>query len=273
MQRRIPIMLAVLAGATLACNAASLLTSDSAPTEIVIAPTSATDVVLQPTDSAAVVVEPDHTALEDNSTDALLLDDTIVATPMIAPEATISPQTAVPFADVVETAAEDNNQAAPPNSMQTLAQQVFGDDLPVKLEITSLDVETSVVAVGWRSSADGVQWDSPKNAAGFVINSAAPGTSGNTVLYGHNNIEGEVFKNLSEVVAGDQIKLTASDGSEYLYEVEEVVRFQERGITDSERLEHLSYFDATDDQRLTLLTCWPYTGNSHRVAVVAKPVG
>jgi LPXTG-site transpeptidase (sortase) family protein len=27
-----------------------------------------------------------------------------------------------------------------------------------------------------------------------------------------------------------------------------------------------------NDERLTLVTCWPYTNNTHRVIVVAKPV-
>ena len=34
------------------------------------------------------------------------------------------------------------------------------------------------------------------------------------------------------------------------------------------RLEELA---PTDDVRVTLVTCWPYTNNTHRVIVVAKP--
>ncbi len=274
MRYRVLIAIAALTSAGIACNAASLLTSEE-PVVIDANATIAAHATNKPVEVAAPETEatllPTSEAVEDEAetVDRLQMVDSIVATPMVV--ATISAQTAVPTGNDVRTAEQDDSSAAPPTEMQALAETVFGDNLPVKLEITTLDVATDVIAVGWRTSAEGVQWDSPKNAAGFVINSAAPGNVGNTVIYGHNNIEGEVFKNLSDVEAGDEIKLTAEDGTVYLYEVEEVVRFQEQGITADQRLEHLSYFDPTQDQRLTLLTCWPYTGNSHRVAVVAKP--
>ncbi len=272
MHNAIKIGLAALASATLACNAASLMLES--PTEVLEVSTATAVVVPSPTVIQAIPAA-SPTALDaadvvsDDEIGLIQVDKEIVAAPMQV--ATISPQTAVPLGNVIQTAPEDNNAAAPPTEMQALAETVFGNDLPVRLEISTLDVATDVIAVGWRASSEGVQWDSPKNAAGFVINSAAPGQPGNTVIYGHNNIEGEVFKNLSDVETGDEITLTAEDGTVYRYEVEEVVRFKENGITDAERLAHLSYFDPTEDQRLTLLTCWPYTGNSHRVAVVAKP--
>jgi len=37
------------------------------------------------------------------------------------------------------------------------------------------------------------------------------------------------------------------------------------------RQENARWIAPTDDERLTLVTCWPYTNNTHRVVVVAKP--
>lgn len=39
----------------------------------------------------------------------------------------------------------------------------------------------------------------------------------------------------------------------------------------SEQLAQTAFFASTADERLTLLSCYPFTSNTHRVAVVAKP--
>jgi sortase A len=37
------------------------------------------------------------------------------------------------------------------------------------------------------------------------------------------------------------------------------------------RLANARYIQPTDDERLTLITCWPYESNTHRVVVIAFP--
>jgi len=37
------------------------------------------------------------------------------------------------------------------------------------------------------------------------------------------------------------------------------------------RRQNARWIAPTTDERLTLVTCWPYTGNSHRLIIVAKP--
>jgi 23S rRNA-/tRNA-specific pseudouridylate synthase len=39
----------------------------------------------------------------------------------------------------------------------------------------------------------------------------------------------------------------------------------------SEQLAQTAFFASTSDERLTLLSCYPFTGNTHRIAVIAKP--
>jgi sortase A len=38
------------------------------------------------------------------------------------------------------------------------------------------------------------------------------------------------------------------------------------------RLKNAQWIQPTSDERLTLVTCWPYTTNTHRLIIVAKPI-
>jgi sortase A len=46
---------------------------------------------------------------------------------------------------------------------------------------------------------------------------------------------------------------------------------QERWQTTEERLENARWIQPSADERVTLVTCWPRFGNSHRLIVVAAP--
>ncbi len=155
-------------------------------------------------------------------------------------------------------------------AIQALAERTLGNRLPTTIRIPNLALETDIIAVGWQRTATSVTWDSPAYATGYLISSAAPGDIGNTVIYGHNNVEGEVFKALDELTIGDEIQIETQDGTVFTYQVSETTIILETGITPSQQAEHLSFFEQTNDERLTLLTCWPYTSNSHRVVVVAQ---
>jgi sortase A len=106
---------------------------------------------------------------------------------------------------------------------------------------------------------------------------ADPGEAGNVVISGHHNTQGEVFRQVSEIgqpgsvlSQSDEIILVAEDGQQHTYTIVQWERFQEEGISEQERQEHARYLASTTDPTLTLVTCWPYESNSHRVVVVAK---
>jgi sortase A len=44
-------------------------------------------------------------------------------------------------------------------------------------------------------------------------------------------------------------------------------------VSEEKRLENARWIGPFPDERLTLVTCWPYTNNTHRVIVIAKPTG
>jgi sortase A len=91
------------------------------------------------------------------------------------------------------------------------------------------------------------------------------------VLDGHHNIKGKVFKNLINVQVGDIITLYAAS-QERVYRVDQKLLLKEAGQPLEVRQANARYINPTADERLTLVTCWPATGNSHRLIIIARPV-
>lgn len=161
------------------------------------------------------------------------------------------------------------------------AAPVGSNPPPVRLIIPGLGLDVPVEEVSWDVSfADGSWqsvWQTASGAAGHHRNSANPGESGNVVISGHHNTRGEVFREVSEIGRPDasfglrdEIVLVASDGRRYTYMVVQWERFEEETATRQVRQEHGRYLDQTSEARLTLVTCWPYESNSHRVVVIAE---
>jgi LPXTG-site transpeptidase (sortase) family protein len=145
-------------------------------------------------------------------------------------------------------------------------------DIPTRLVIPAINLNAPVESVGWHV-VDGVsQWDVPDYyAAGWLMTSAPLGKAGNTAITGHHNIAGEVFRNLVKLKPGDLITLYAK-GRPFQYEVKSRRILPERGQPEKVRLENARWIQPTTDERITLITCWPYTSNTHRLIVVAKPI-
>ncbi len=145
-------------------------------------------------------------------------------------------------------------------------------NIPTRIVIPAIKLDAPVETVGWHI-VDGVsQWDVPDHAAaGWLMTSAPLGKPGNTALTGHHNIDGEVFRNLVKLQPGDRITLY-SQGQPFYYEVQSRRILPERGQPEKVRLENARWIQPTTDERITLITCWPYTSNTHRLVVVAKPV-
>lgn len=145
---------------------------------------------------------------------------------------------------------------------------------PTRLVIASQGIDTPVIPVGWTSVQEGQQtysmWQVADFAAGWHMTSARPGEPGNIVISGHHNIKGEVFRYLADVQEGTPIDVYVGD-TVYRYYVEQKLIVKEKSEPLAVRQENARWIDRTDDTRLTLITCWPYTNNTHRVIVVARP--
>jgi sortase A len=144
---------------------------------------------------------------------------------------------------------------------------------PTRLVIPAIQVDAPVETVGWSVvEQDGQQlsmWDVPnRRAAGWLRSTALLGEPGNTVLDGHHNIFGEVFRDLVDLEQGDAIQVWAGDQMrEYVVSLRKIL--PEKGQPLEVRLENAKWIQPTKDERLTLISCWPYTNNTHRLVVVA----
>lgn len=151
---------------------------------------------------------------------------------------------------------------------------------PNRILIPKIGLDAPIVDVGWKVvERDGqrtTEWETADNAAGRHINSARPGEQGNVVLSGHHNTKGEVFRRISdlELKPGDLIYLYDGQGKRFTYKVDEVTDppLLEVGATQEQRIANARYIQPTTDARVTLVTCWPYWTNTHRVVVVGKLV-
>jgi len=99
-----------------------------------------------------------------------------------------------------------------------------------------------------------------KRGVGQHIGSANPGETGNLVLTGHNDIYGEVFRRLDQLRPGNEIVVFTATSS-YVYLVTETMIVAPN---------YVQVMDPTPDATLTLISCYPYLINSHRIAVLAE---
>lgn len=151
---------------------------------------------------------------------------------------------------------------------------IISPELPSAIEIPAIKVNAKVIAVGpgKKVGKSSVEWSSPnKGQVGWHNYSGRLGEAKNIVLNGHNNIQGSVFRKLYTLQAGDL--LTVSSASYVrVYQVQEVLKLLERGVSYEQRVQNAQYIQPMNDDRLTLVSCWPETSNTHRIIVIAKPV-
>ena len=148
--------------------------------------------------------------------------------------------------------------------------------IPDRLVIESIGLDASVIPTKIKEieyqGQPYYQWLAPNEpAVGWHEASALLGSPGNTVLNGHHNIYGEVFKDLANVHEGDLIEVYSGNNI-FRYRVALAMLLPERFKSLSIRLENARWIYPTDDERITLITCWPYQSNTHRVIIVALPV-
>ena len=106
----------------------------------------------------------------------------------------------------------------------------------------------------------GNRWTISPTGVSFYPESALPGSSGNSVLYGHNTKE--ILGGLWRVEQGDDIYVVLKSGEFVKYKVE-----SEEEIKPTQ----VEILNQTDDFRLTIYTCSGFLDTA-RFVVVAKQV-
>jgi len=103
-------------------------------------------------------------------------------------------------------------------------------------------------------------WEQLKKGVGQHIGSADPGEKGNVVLSAHNDIFGEIFRDLDRLKPGDEITVYTNQRA-YTYVVSEsqVVEPTQVGIMEN-----------TSQPTLTLISCYPYLVDDQRIAITSR---
>jgi sortase A len=155
--------------------------------------------------------------------------------------------------------AAPNDEEVPVNlrpllqSYQSLAIPTRGPEQPRRLDLPSLNKLNLPVVEG-----DG--WEQLKQGVGHHLGSANPGTTGNVVLSAHDDIYGELFRDLDQLKPGDEAILYTATQKFYY----RVVKIQLVQPTD------VSIMGPTARPTLTLISCYPYMVDSQRIVVTAE---
>jgi LPXTG-site transpeptidase (sortase) family protein len=146
-----------------------------------------------------------------------------------------------------------------------------------RVVIPKIGIDSKVVTVGWeikvQKGSQYAVWQVAEYAVGHHLGSANPGDGSNIVLAGHVGGYGKIFKDLIKLTAGDQITLYSA-GQQYLYIVTDKILVTEEGVSPAKQAENARYIAPTENEVMTLITCWPPTGKdrfTERVIVRAVP--
>lgn len=145
--------------------------------------------------------------------------------------------------------------------------------IPDQLVIPALGLRVPVVLANYRIiNLEGQtyqQWEAPnKLAVSWQVDGAGLGAPGNTLLFGHNNIQGKVFKDLYKLEEGQIIELRSGDEI-FTYRVVLQLIVEEKYQPLEVRTQNARWLLPSTDERITLVTCWPANDDTHRLIVVA----
>ncbi len=139
--------------------------------------------------------------------------------------------------------------------VQTLASLPIptpGPEQLVRLQIPAIKVDAPVV------QGDG--WDQLKKGVGQHVGTPDPGQKGNLVLSAHNDVFGEIFRDLDKLKPGDSVTLYTNQRA-YTYIVKDFK------IVLPTQVEVMA---PTDGAVVTLISCYPYMVDNKRIAVTAE---
>ena len=122
----------------------------------------------------------------------------------------------------------------------------------IRIGIPAINVDAPVV--------QGDDWEALKTGVGLNAASGAPGKPGNVILSGHNDIFGQVFRELDRLKVGDEIMLL-SEKNAYIYLVTGTQIVQPSQV---------EVMRQTEDSTLTLISCYPYLIDNQRIVVSAN---
>jgi len=229
-------------------------------------PAASPAVTLQP-----LPTEPLHTATRPSETDGPTLTHhphkPLPATPQPTPDPPL--QQLPRSGDGLIMPVPALTPPAGPYAMNVAGRRAIHITVPaVGIDADVVEVDPVAVQIGQQTA---FEWPAADWAAGHHSTSANPGQGGNIVIAGHDDVRGEVFRGLHDVKIGDQV-IVETENMTYTYVVQEIhLRLYTNASLD-EQLAVGGFIGPMPEERVTLVTCWPYLVDTHRLIVVAKPI-
>ncbi len=151
------------------------------------------------------------------------------------------------------------NEAEIPENLRPLVQALPAVVIPtpgprqaVRMVIPAIGVDHPVVP--------GDSWEQLKKGVAQHLGTGDPGQPGNMVFSAHNDIFGQIFRDLELLSAGDEVTVyTQAEKFVYVITGKEIVEPTK-----------VSVMDATVGPTLTLISCYPYLVDTQRIVVFAE---
>ncbi|HSO27727.1 MAG TPA: class D sortase [Anaerolineales bacterium] len=140
-------------------------------------------------------------------------------------------------------------------SLAPAAAPTPGPQQAVRIQAPAINVDAPVV------QGDG--WEQLKKGVGQHLGTANPGEPGNVVLSAHNDIFGEIFRDLDRLKPGDEIVVYTNQRA-YSYRVVNI------RIVEPTQVEVMA---PTREATVTLISCYPYLVDDQRIVVTARLAG
>jgi sortase A len=149
------------------------------------------------------------------------------------------------------------NDAEIPSNLRPLVQSLP----PIAIPTSGPEQANSIfIPEIWNAPAPVVQgdgWEQLRKGVGQHVGTANPGQVGNLVLSAHNDIFGELFRDLDELKPGDEIRVSTAT-REFIYRVTDTQIVQPTEV---------SVMAPTSRPTITLVSCYPYLVDNQRIVV------
>jgi sortase A len=156
------------------------------------------------------------------------------------------------------------NIAEIPEHLRPIYQSLADAPLPTPSVQQAVHIEIPAIDLGMTPIVQGDGKEQLKKGVGQHIGSANPGELGNVVLSAHNDIYGEIFRDLDKLQRGDLVILYTSQKA-FTYVIGESPKVVEP--TD------VAVMAPTEDAVVTLISCYPYLVDNKRIIVRARLQG
>jgi sortase A len=151
------------------------------------------------------------------------------------------------------------NESEIPEHLRPLVQSLFNVPVPtpgpeqaIRIQVPAIGVDAPIV------QGDG--WEQLKKGVGQHLGTSNPGADGNLVLSAHNDIFGELFRDLDRLNPGDLV-IVYTNQRAYTYIVVDTK------IVEPTAVEVMAQ---TTQPTTTLISCYPYLKDNKRIVVIAR---